>query len=144
MAARAKSQAGVTLIELMVTIAILGVAFGSILTGLSGMYRSDDQDRKLSITETWVRRYAEDIQAAAYVPCAPASTYKSGLATPPAGYTVTVAVTYWNGNAPTPTFSSSCPSGTDKGVQRVVLTVNGTSTAGSVKQSVVVMKRDPS
>src|SRR5689334_12360936 len=101
-----RSDAGVTLIELLVTVAILGIAFGTILTGVSGMYDTNDRDRKLAYAETWVRRYAEDVDAATYVPCATASSYQSGLSAAPTGYTVTLAVKYWNGSIASPSFGS--------------------------------------
>src|SRR3954467_9641984 len=100
MVRRTRSNAGMTLIELMVTISIMGVAFASILAGLSGMFRSNDQDRRLAVIETYLRRYADDVQGAPYVSCANATAYQSSYsAALPTGYTASLAIAYWDGNA---------------------------------------------
>jgi prepilin-type N-terminal cleavage/methylation domain-containing protein len=143
MTRRAHADDGMTLIELMVTISIMGVAFATILAGLSGMFRSNTQTRQLAVAETYIRRYADDLQAATYVPCASAAAYQSSFsATVPTGYTAQVAsVKYWNGDASSPSFGTTCA--TDQGVQQVTLTVATTVTTGGVSQSLVIVKRDP-
>jgi prepilin-type N-terminal cleavage/methylation domain-containing protein len=146
---RRRPDDGVTLIELMVTVMIVGIAFGTILVALQGMYRASDEHRKLSVAETWVRRYADAIGAASYTSCASTSTYSAALTpSPPADYTATIAsVEYWNGDTSPATFGSlqsACQSSGDKGAQRITVRVAGTLTSGSVTKTVVFVKRNPS
>lgn len=145
---RRRPEHGVTLIELMVTVMIVGIAFATILVALQGMYTANDENRKLSVAETWVRRYADAIGNASYVSCASTSSYSAAL-TPalPAQYSATISsVEYWNGDASPATFGSlqsACQSGGDKGAQRITVRVTGQLTSGTVTKTAVFVKRNP-
>jgi prepilin-type N-terminal cleavage/methylation domain-containing protein len=143
-----RSEAGVTLIELMVTISIIGIAFTALLAALMGVFTFGDQHRKAAVGETLVRRYADNVNNATYVNCATASSYSAALApAPPTDYAVAItAIEYWNGDA-TATFGTSqsgCVSATDKGIQRITVRVTGTVSTGSIPSEVVILKRNPS
>jgi prepilin-type N-terminal cleavage/methylation domain-containing protein len=143
-----RSEAGVTLIELMVTISILGIAFTALLASLMGVFSFGEQHRKLAVGETLVRRYADSVNNATYVDCATTSSYSASLTpAPPTGYTVTITtVEYWNGDASATfgTSQSGCVSASDKGAQRITVRVTGVASVGPLSNDVVILKRDPS
>jgi prepilin-type N-terminal cleavage/methylation domain-containing protein len=138
-------ERGVTLVELLVTMTIVGIAFTALLGSLSAMFMNNDSHRKVSYAQTLLRRYAEQLQAASYVDCATTSTsaYTAALAPVPASYAASLqSVTYWNGDSAA-TFNSNCAGG-DKGVQRITLRVQQTDSVRPVTKDLVVVKRDPS
>jgi prepilin-type N-terminal cleavage/methylation domain-containing protein len=138
-------EQGVTLIELTVTIAIIGVAFVSLLAALTGVFMDGDTQRKSVQVETLMRRYAEQLQAATYVSCATTSTagYTSTLAPVPANYTASiVSVEYWNADS-SATFNTTCAGG-DKGAQRITIRVASTDTVRPVRDDLVLVKDNPS
>jgi prepilin-type N-terminal cleavage/methylation domain-containing protein len=138
-------ERGVTLIELTVTIAIIGVAFVSLLAALTGLFMDGDQHRKSVQVETLLRRYAEQLQSATYVNCATTGTagYTSALTPVPTGYSASiVTVEYWNANS-SATFNTTCAGG-DKGAQRITIRVASTDTNRPARDDLVLVKDDPS
>jgi type II secretory pathway pseudopilin PulG len=144
---RARSEAGLTLIELILTISLMGVAFAAILGGVAGIYSDSTVHRNAALVETWLRRYAESLDSASYVACATPSSYNAALTpSPPANFSVQInAVEYWDGNA-SAAFTSSqpgCVAAGDKGAQRITLQVAETEQFRGVTENVVLVKRDP-
>ncbi len=138
-------QDGVTLIELTVTIAIIGVAFVSLLAALTGVFMDGDTHRKSAQVTTLLSRYAEQLQSATYVDCATPTTagYTSALSPVPGGYTASiVSVEYWNGDRDV-AFDPTCAGG-DKGAQRITIHVASTDTNRPVGDDLVLVKDDPS
>jgi type II secretory pathway pseudopilin PulG len=136
-----KREEGVTLIELTVTIAIIGVAFVSLLAALTGVFMDGDTHRKSVQVETLLRRYAEQLQSTTYVSCATPSTagYASALSPVPSGYTASVvSVEYWNADN-NATFNTTCAGG-DKGAQRITIRVASNDTNRPVRDDLVVVK----
>ena len=137
-------ERGETLVELLLTIVILGLAGVAVLGGLGTSIIVSDAHRKETVSGAAVRAYAEQLQtkvaATGYVSCGGVGSYASGTVgyTPPAGYAATpTGVTYWN--LSTKTFAASC--GTDSGVQAVTLQVRDTAdTRGTVALTVVIRK----
>lgn len=131
---------GTTLVELVVTVAILGVAFAAILGGMSTSSIASDQHRKQATAETVLRSLAESVKRQPYT-CPGA--YTAGQITVPAGYVASVdQVQYWDGSTPlTPSrFSPTPPAcGNDRGIQIVVLSVS--SSGGGVREQLQVLKR---
>ena len=85
-----RSEAGMTLVEVLVTVVILGIAVVGILSGLGSASRSSYAHRKLVNSDVIVRSYAEAIKEkvrlGGYVNCAKKDDYNnSGIYTPPAG-----------------------------------------------------------
>jgi type II secretory pathway pseudopilin PulG len=136
------SDAGETLIELVIAIAILGIAAVAILGALMMSVQSSTMGRNDASGDAYVRSFAEAIQS--YVdanniqPCATAaSTYKAVPVTDlPPGYTKSVAVQSWNGSA-----WGGC---TADGIQRLDLTI---TTTGDVEhkadETLTVVLRQP-
>ena len=115
-----RGEAGATLVEELVTIAIIGmgivVLVAMITTGALGVRQVDDNVRADSLA----RSQLELIKDAPYEADPISSPYPSVAAIP--GYTVTVGVEYWNSIAGD--FQLASP---DEGLQKITVTV----TAGS-------------
>ncbi len=117
-----RSDRGETLIELVVAVAILGLAAVAILEGLMVGIRTSVMHRNDASGGAYVRSFAEaiqtDVDKNGYKSCANASSYYASVAVPdlPTGYTTTVtAVQSWNGST-----WGAC---TADGVQRLDLLV---------------------
>lgn len=67
-----RSEAGTTLVEVLITVMILGVGFVAILGGMGTSFGLSALHREQARVETEVRRYAEALKKAGYVnSCAP-------------------------------------------------------------------------
>jgi prepilin-type N-terminal cleavage/methylation domain-containing protein len=150
-------EGGFTLIEVLVTLSIVSIAFVAILSAISVMIVSSAEHRELTDAEAAVRNAAEFVRNEAdvpYQPCgaapAPQAAYDGMVVAADdaelavaSGYAVGVAaVEPWNGDADPATFAAAgtCPAGGDRGVQRV--TVRVTTPSGST-QDLLVVKREP-
>lgn len=136
------TDGGETLIELLVAIAVMGIAavaiVGSLTTGIlvSGIHRNE------ATAGAAVRGYAEAIEtsiaAGNYVDCASTSSYSASAVAfaAPTGFVISAyTITYWTGSA-----WGSCTT-PDGGVQRVTLTVS--SADGKAVESLAVILRKP-
>lgn len=141
---------GFSLAELLVTIVLVSVTFVAILTGLITTIRVSASHRSQATTDAVVRSAAEWVKDISHNPyrttCNGAQMYSLNGLTMPTGYTATInTVEYWNGAAPGATgtynlaFQASCPSGADKGLQRI--TIVATSPDGQATETVQVIKR---
>jgi prepilin-type N-terminal cleavage/methylation domain-containing protein len=137
--ARLAGDPGFTLVELLVTVVILGIAFTVFVGGMGTSILASDYHRRQASTETVLRDFAETLKSrnTTYVTCA--TTY-SAPSTPP-GYTASVtAVAYWNGTNAYVNPLSTCPA-VDNGLQRISL--RATSSAGRDAETVDIVKRKP-
>jgi hypothetical protein len=138
-----RSEAGETLTELIVAVAILGIAIVAIVGGLADALVSSTVDRGHASANSAARNTAEALQdptnstgtntGIAYVPCA--TTYS--LPAQPNATVAIVSITYWNGSASANpgAFVNNCPS--DKGLQRITIK----ATSGRASDTVTVIKR---
>lgn len=148
------ADAGVTLVELLVTVAILGIAFVALVGGMSTSIVGSDVHRKQATAESLVRSYAEAVKArtVTYAVCGTPAQYGPaavGFASV-SGYTPSVSnVEYWQpsaGNPSTGTFvvslatCSNTPP-TDTGVQRISIQV--ASADGRATEKIQIVKRAP-
>jgi prepilin-type N-terminal cleavage/methylation domain-containing protein len=141
-----RSDAGVTLIEVLVTISIMGIAFTALLGALIGIFQTGDTHRKVAVSETLVRRYADAVDTAPYVDCAEPTDYAAAVSEepPPTGFTVQVtAVEYWDGNPNSAFLGTSPDACIDKGVQRVNVRVTQTDPGHGFVDNFLVVKRNP-
>jgi prepilin-type N-terminal cleavage/methylation domain-containing protein len=132
-----RDEAGFTLIEVIVTVAIMGISFLIIVGGIGTAILGSDLNRRKASVQSVLRTAAEDVKGANYVACA--TTYPLP---PTEGYTSALEVDYWDalGN----TFvAGTCVPATDTGLQLVSITVtrDATAEAHNVEASVQVVKR---
>ncbi|WP_129337954.1 type IV pilus modification PilV family protein [Cellulomonas endophytica] len=134
-------DAGESLVEILLSVMIIGIAVTAILGGVGLAARASSQDERQIQAQALLRSWAEHVQArttdSTYVACATTATYSgstwaytspapAGLEPLPAGFTASVTeVQYWDPS--TTSFGSTC--GTDSGVQRVRLALTATATA---------------
>jgi type II secretory pathway pseudopilin PulG len=152
---RLRAQRGDTLIELIVSAALLGILGVGMLTALSGTIIVSNADRGFAGTETVLRSYATALEKVPYKACTagatttpPATTpyTATDLAfTPIAGYTTSVTAVKFLGNKTSSdisaanAFSGTCPAGGDQGLQQ--LTLKAVRSDGTAAQSVNLFKR---
>jgi prepilin-type N-terminal cleavage/methylation domain-containing protein len=140
-----RPQSGVSLVELLVSISIIGVAFVVILGAVSANFMAGGLHRQLTTGDAWLRRYGEAVHAAPYVACARTNNYLPALDPAPPGFArQLVSVEYWDGNA-TAAFGAlrpACVSAGDRGLQRITVRV---TTAGPrpIAETLVIFKRAP-
>lgn len=142
--ARPRDERGETLVELLVTVAILGIAgvlvVGAMLMGVT----ASDVGRKQASGGAYARSYAEAIQQsvdanAGYAGCGSAAATYGAVAVPdlPAGFTKSVVdVRSWTGSA-----WGACDS---RGIQRITVRVVTTGDAKHrATEELTVVLRQP-
>jgi len=136
--ARARSEAGFTLVEIMVTVTIMSLAFVTILEGEAVFFHSTTVRRATASLDTASRSYSTALTNAAYVDCA-----ASYAPVPQSGTTASVAIDYWNGDISPATFTNraTCLTNGDHGAQRLQLTL--TDTVTSQQDQLTIVKRKP-
>jgi Tfp pilus assembly protein PilV len=143
-ARRQRDQRGETLLELLITVSIMGTAFIGVLAGIGTTFMATDSHRQEATAESVLRSYAERLEDPTdvpYVDCASPATYASptGFSLPTAGWTASVTtVLTWQGNTP-PTFTPTCAP--DKGLQQLTLRVTSPAGSHQATASVVIVKR---
>ncbi|MBA2952732.1 prepilin-type N-terminal cleavage/methylation domain-containing protein [Nocardioides sp. MAH-18] len=138
------SDRGETLIELVVAIAILGIAAVAILGGLMMSTQTSTIHRNSATGGAYVRSFAEAIQnfvdsSGGYKSCGAAAAAYAAVAVPdlPAGYVPSVtAVQSWNGST-----WGAC---TGDGIQRLDLKVRTTGdSVRRAEETLTVVLRQP-
>ncbi|HEY3260017.1 MAG TPA: prepilin-type N-terminal cleavage/methylation domain-containing protein [Pseudonocardiaceae bacterium] len=131
---------GETLIELIVAVAILGIAGVAIVSGLGTAIVVSGTHRQQTTAGATVRNYGEaietDVIANGYqASCTPG--YAAGFAAP-AGYSAPriAAVAFWNGS----TFPATCVATGDRGVQRLTLEVSSVDNRATERLVILVRK----
>lgn len=143
-AARLGDERGDTLVEILVAVAILGIAFVGILAGLATAISLSGRQRGQASADIVLVSAADSVKSQTYVSCptASAASYSatSGV-TLPTGWSASnltiTAFKSWNGTA----WSATCPA-SDKNVQLV--TITAAAPDGKTTESVDVVKRRPS
>ncbi|MEV7583337.1 prepilin-type N-terminal cleavage/methylation domain-containing protein [Streptomyces erythrochromogenes] len=135
---RPRGEEGETLVEVLVALVLMGIAFAAVFGGIGTAIISSDRQQKVTTADSVVRSAAEKVVSAPYASCARGY----GTPTPPEGYTLTVEVEYWDGVG---AFGPACPTA-DTGVQKVTLTVHtaGPHPVGDATLEVVKRESMPS
>jgi type II secretory pathway pseudopilin PulG len=139
---RPANDQGETLIELIIAIAIMGIAVVAIVGGIGTSILMSDVHRKQATAGAYVRDYAEKVESyiagTGYTSCAPASTYAPstvGFTLPSGGYGAAAsAALSWTGSA-----WVACSA--DNGYQKVTLTIS--TSDGRASESLNVILRRP-
>lgn len=126
------SEAGATLIEILVTVMILGVAFVAFLGGMGTSIMSSDLHRRQAEGETLIRRYAEFVKAQPYAAACPASYSSAGFSPVPSGFTVA---------PPTVAYRDTAGGSACSVTASHIVTVGVDSTDGRVTERLEVVKR---
>jgi type II secretory pathway pseudopilin PulG len=128
---RASRDAGETLIEIVISIAIMGIAFVALMGGMLTAVSMSTLHRQQADAQLQLVSALEQVKSAPYVDCAINTTYPR-----PAGVTNEI-VEYWNGID----FGTTCydASVTYYSTQRITVTVK--SDDGRVTRSETILKR---
>lgn len=134
---QAGGESGSSLIEVLIAVAIMGVAFVVVVGGIGTAIIGTDVQTKQAEGDAALRTEAETLASVAYEPCATPSSYAVGPAVAVTG------ISYWVPGSPgTPDkFVTACPP-TDNGLQLIELT----TVPGSSRQAPAtlrVVKRRP-
>lgn len=155
MSRRQHLDEGESLIEVMITIIVLGIALTAVLSGFATSIGISFIHKTQATEQTIARDFGEYLQySSAYHNCGSPADYGTDVtnfgtsyqlpdtSTPLASgeYTVTIdSVAYWDGSATNPSFSSTCS--TDNGVQRFAFTItNANESRAAVTLEVVKRK----
>lgn len=138
-------EAGVTLVEVLAAVSLMGIAFTLILGGMMTSAVGADIHRKAATVDLELRSFADRIERAAYADCAGVSDYapgQVGYAAPPGFSASVTAVAYWRTSGSDPdsgSFVGTC--GTDEGTQRLSLRL--ASDDGRAQRVRDIVKRAP-
>ena len=140
------SERGETLIEILVSVTILGIIGVALVGGLLMISTSSVVHRDAASSQNSMRNWAESVSSSAYGACntlTAASFLALKPANLPAGFTASVpSVLYWNGSA---FVAGPCTVGgaLDTGLIKVTLQLTPPVTPGSHAETLVVVKRKP-
>lgn len=121
-----RSEAGTTLIELVVTIAIMGIALVGAVGGIGTAIIGADQQRRDSTSGVALTSAAERVvsDTRPYKPCALPSDYQDAPPSPSGDFVVTVSrVMFWDPPSNRFVELSPCDPAADNGIQLVTLMV---------------------
>jgi type II secretory pathway pseudopilin PulG len=144
---RGRSEGGETLLELLVSVTIMGTAFVAIIAGFGTTLMATDVHRQAATAETVIRSYAERMQDPVdvpYVDCATTSSYADppGFSLPTPDWSASVTkVLAWQGDTP-PTFAAACPAA-GAGLQQLTLEVRSPAGVHQATETIVIVKRKP-
>jgi type II secretory pathway pseudopilin PulG len=128
-----QAERGDTLIEILVAVVIMGVAFLVVVGGLGTAIIGAGEQQNQATANSALRSAAETIAADPYQSCPMSTPY--ALPTDPPGFHVSIqAIDYWQAGH----FSTTCPT-SDQGLQLVTLTITPTS-AGHFPPSVPTLE----
>jgi type II secretory pathway pseudopilin PulG len=143
---RCRGDAGMGMVEILISIMLLGIGSAAILTSMGTLARASDQHRQLVDVDAALVQAADsaiDDTALPYNGCATPAEYNAVLPRPTGWTNLALSITtveYWNGT----TFGATCyDDDTDVGsiarVQRI--TINAVNANGRGSHSLATVKR---
>lgn len=143
---RADSNVGETLVELLISIVLLGIAstavIGTITMGIKAASIATGTGNDQNVLRNW----AEQIEAMPYDLCAypsqPAPVAYPNSATLPTGTTLSITdIRYWDGSAYVAS-SGACVDANDKGLQEITLSASSPAAGPTpVEATLKIVKR---
>lgn len=140
---RRHGDGGETLIELLISVAILGIAAVAIVNGLGALVVGTDVHRLQSTGGTLLLSAADAVKSTTttYTPCATTASYAGAITsavTLPSGWTAPTvqSVAYWNGTAFGPTCFESAAVPTVAAIQLVTIRATVPNSRGDLTISV--------
>lgn len=134
-----RSEAGATLVEILVAVVVIGVGFVAVLGGMGTSFALSAFHREQARTESEIRRYAEAVKASSYAASCPATYTKAGIGFAPGAHFTAdepVVADYLDESSGG---STACSTATPK-MQLVRLTVTSTKDTRAV-ETIDVVKR---
>lgn len=139
---RPRSQAGVSLLEVLICIMLVSVVILALAGGLLTMLRVTKMTNERQQIQMALGRFTENLVVSPYIPCAPAPAKVPSVAnynqmpgrwTPDrAGMTAKViGVEYWDDAQKK--FVAACPVGLDQGTQRLKVQVDWRGRSGTAQ-----------
>jgi type II secretory pathway pseudopilin PulG len=139
---RCRGEAGESLVELLITISILGIAVVALLTGLATAIRFSGTHRTYANADVVLGAAAESVKSAAPVACPLSGTaYNSALSSSNAN--LGVLPSPWTASNLKIT-ARACSSGADSALALQTITITATAPGGGPSQTIDVVKRSPS
>lgn len=138
---RLRSEQGISLAEVLVAMAILGLAVVTILSGYTTALLTAGRHEAAVKADAVSRLVAEAVKGQAYDPCPAGYAVGPALVPYPEGWgpgDVALDIVYWSED--TDRFSGSCPGGGDDGLQRVSILVRAPNGRG--ERTLQVLKGD--
>lgn len=130
---RKRTDDGLTLVELLITVSVMGIAFVTLVGGMGTSFIGAATHRRQALAETYIRQYAEEMKAVPY-----ASSY--GVPGAVASQMAASAVpNKFAADAPVVQTTTCLSAGNC--TQVVVLTVRSTDASQSVTETVRIVKR---
>ncbi len=138
-AGQSRGESGSTLIEVLVAVVIMGIAFVVIVGGIGTAIIGSDLQKQKAGADVALRTAAEKLP---YLGCPGTVADYQGQVAPVTGFNLTVtAVSYWDGGANK--FMPPGPSCSDTGLQLIVLSAVATSGRQPSPETLRVVKRRP-
>jgi type II secretory pathway pseudopilin PulG len=132
---------GETLVELLMTLMIMGIAVAAIMGAMMLAVDASSLHRKQAQSQALLRNWAESVSKAPYTPCPGTPAVPPAPALPTGFSSSAPQVEYWDQDAGT---FGACPVGGDGGVQKVTLGITAPNAAlPGFSERLAVMVRKP-